>query len=159
MQWPLCPTPLGEQPKSEFCALLDLSSQPVSSIPSTARIRSSQERNHQGAPRPGGSAPKGRNPFRGFSVGKQNGTREGAGTSSPEQQLFPQQASRPRTDPALLHRWAPGKHRVASRLQIVLKPRITCYMQTLLPLVWSLLGVGTSGLACHQVQREVRSVP
>lgn len=97
---------------------------------------------------------RGSEPLRGFSVGKQNGTRKGAGTSSPEQQLFPQQASRPRTDPALLHRWAPGKHRVASRLQIVPKPRITCYMQTLLPLVWSLLGVGTSGLACHQVERS-----
>lgn len=48
---------------------------------------------------------------------------------------------------------------VSSRLQIAPKPGITCYMQTLLPLAWSLLGVGTSGLACHQVQREVRSVP
>ena len=102
---------------------------------------------------------RGSEPPLGLLSWKQNGTRKGAGISSPEQQLFPQQASRPCTDPALLHRWAPGKHRVASRLQIAPKPRITCYMQTLLPLAWSLLGVGTSGLACHQVQREVRSVP
>lgn len=38
-------------------------------MPNTARIHSSQEGNHQGAPRPGGSAPEGRNPLWGFSVG------------------------------------------------------------------------------------------
>lgn len=50
LQWAPLPHSLGDQPKSEFCALLDLSSQPVCCIPNTARIHSSQERNHQGAP-------------------------------------------------------------------------------------------------------------
>lgn len=156
---PPCTLPSGSWPESEVGAEL-----PASMLYTWHGIRfiPTRKQNIRALPGTGGRAPKGWTHL----LRRPGVSQPGNEMTHAEGRQFHTGASavssvsrQTRADTALLHRWAPRKHKIASKLHTVLKPRITCQhadCRTSPAISWE---SGASGLACHQRHREGQSVP